>query len=372
MSTQVQFRRGTTAESDAFTGAAGEVTVDTTKKTLRVHDGATVGGSELALAADVAALGNGAIVSPQGRLTMTSNVADPSADIAGATGVYYMPVSGDFVPIFDGVAFRTRSIGSALVLPFDNDPAHQGYQQAGRNYDLFAFDDAGTIRLGTGPAWTAGGGSDTARGVGDGSTELENFSGRLVNKVAIALRYGLGVADRLVVPVRQATYLGSMRAIADGQGNDTKDKRFLFNAFNRVPRPLLKQNAAATYTYSSQAWRQAEGNATNQVEVLLGLAGISVEAESVSIAQASAAAEGFFFSGIGVDSAIEPAADALRGWGLAHSGQYSSATAKYRGYPGMGHHTLVNLEFGNASGVTFLGYGQSPLSGSGIAGSVFA
>lgn len=44
MATQVQFRRGTTAETNLFTGAAGEVTVDTTKDVCVVHDGATVGG----------------------------------------------------------------------------------------------------------------------------------------------------------------------------------------------------------------------------------------------------------------------------------------------------------------------------------------
>ena len=44
MSTQVQFRRGTTAENDAFTGALAEVTVDTTNNTLRVHNGSTAGG----------------------------------------------------------------------------------------------------------------------------------------------------------------------------------------------------------------------------------------------------------------------------------------------------------------------------------------
>jgi hypothetical protein len=44
MAVQIQLRRGTASESDSFTGAIGEVTVDTTNKTLRVHDGATVGG----------------------------------------------------------------------------------------------------------------------------------------------------------------------------------------------------------------------------------------------------------------------------------------------------------------------------------------
>lgn len=48
MSTQIQRRRGTTAEHSTFTGAAGELTIDTTKNTVIVHDGATAGGFPLA------------------------------------------------------------------------------------------------------------------------------------------------------------------------------------------------------------------------------------------------------------------------------------------------------------------------------------
>ena len=48
MAKQLQLRKGTAAEHDTFTGANGEVTVDTTNKTLRVHDGSTVGGIRLA------------------------------------------------------------------------------------------------------------------------------------------------------------------------------------------------------------------------------------------------------------------------------------------------------------------------------------
>ena len=44
VATQVKRRRGTTAENDAFTGAEGEITVDLTKKELRVHDGTKQGG----------------------------------------------------------------------------------------------------------------------------------------------------------------------------------------------------------------------------------------------------------------------------------------------------------------------------------------
>jgi hypothetical protein len=49
MPTQVQFRRGTTVQNDAFTGAEGEISVDTTLDHVRVHDGSTQGGHRLAL-----------------------------------------------------------------------------------------------------------------------------------------------------------------------------------------------------------------------------------------------------------------------------------------------------------------------------------
>jgi len=55
MSKRLQLRGGTTTEHASFTGAVREVTVDTTKDTLVVHDGSTVGGTALSTAADVAA-----------------------------------------------------------------------------------------------------------------------------------------------------------------------------------------------------------------------------------------------------------------------------------------------------------------------------
>ncbi len=47
MATQVQFRRGTTGQHSAFIGAVGEVTVDTEKKTVCIHDAAQAGGFPL-------------------------------------------------------------------------------------------------------------------------------------------------------------------------------------------------------------------------------------------------------------------------------------------------------------------------------------
>lgn len=45
MSTEVRWRKGTTTQHAAFAGALAEVTVNTTKKALHVHDGSTAGGN---------------------------------------------------------------------------------------------------------------------------------------------------------------------------------------------------------------------------------------------------------------------------------------------------------------------------------------
>lgn len=51
----LQIRRGTSAQNDNFTGMVGEITMDTTNKTVRVHDGETLGGIALARADEVSA-----------------------------------------------------------------------------------------------------------------------------------------------------------------------------------------------------------------------------------------------------------------------------------------------------------------------------
>ena len=76
---QVKLRRGTTAQHAGFTGAEGEVTVDTDKDTVVVHDGSTAGGHELAKASDaythpnhtgdVTSTGDGATVIATGAVT---------------------------------------------------------------------------------------------------------------------------------------------------------------------------------------------------------------------------------------------------------------------------------------------------------------
>jgi len=61
---QIQLRRGTTAQNIAFTGAIGELTVDTQLNTLRVQDGSTAGGWTLVNVASVQTLTNKTLTAP--------------------------------------------------------------------------------------------------------------------------------------------------------------------------------------------------------------------------------------------------------------------------------------------------------------------
>jgi microcystin-dependent protein len=60
MATALQLRRGTTAQNNAFTGAAGELSVDTQTEALIVHDGSTAGGFEVVPSGSIIAFGGSA------------------------------------------------------------------------------------------------------------------------------------------------------------------------------------------------------------------------------------------------------------------------------------------------------------------------
>ena len=74
MPTTLQFRRGTATQNNSFTGAAGEITFDTTNKTLRVHDASTAGGTRLATKAELDALNVSSFTAGEGIDISGSNV----------------------------------------------------------------------------------------------------------------------------------------------------------------------------------------------------------------------------------------------------------------------------------------------------------
>jgi hypothetical protein len=83
MTKQVQRRRGTSTQHTSFTGAEGEITVDTTNKSVRVHDGTTAGGIQAARA-DLANVSDASLNSALSGNTLAS-LTITSADINGGT-----------------------------------------------------------------------------------------------------------------------------------------------------------------------------------------------------------------------------------------------------------------------------------------------
>tara|TARA_R110002074_G_scaffold123683_1_gene259423 strand:- start:38923 stop:39942 length:1020 start_codon:yes stop_codon:yes gene_type:complete len=59
MPTKLQLRRGSTSDHSSFTGAVGEVTIDTDKDTLVVHDGSTAGGFVVPRLSDISVTDSG-------------------------------------------------------------------------------------------------------------------------------------------------------------------------------------------------------------------------------------------------------------------------------------------------------------------------
>ena len=89
MSTQVQFRRGTSGQNDAFTGAVGEITVDTSLYTLRIHDGVTPGGVATVGLSSTQTLTNKTLTSPilGGNVTGTANISSLTGFISASGNI---------------------------------------------------------------------------------------------------------------------------------------------------------------------------------------------------------------------------------------------------------------------------------------------
>jgi len=82
MANALQLRRGTTTQHNTFTGLAGEVTVDTDKDTIVVHDGSTAGGFPLAKTADIATEVAALVDSAPGTLDTLNELAAALGDDA--------------------------------------------------------------------------------------------------------------------------------------------------------------------------------------------------------------------------------------------------------------------------------------------------
>jgi len=106
MAKLLKLRRGTTTQHSSFTGAEGEVTVDTDKETLVVHDGSTAGGHPVA-AEDMANVSSASIA---GRLG-----TDSIATTKIAAGALPTDVTVASANIVDGTIVNVDVNASAAI-----------------------------------------------------------------------------------------------------------------------------------------------------------------------------------------------------------------------------------------------------------------
>jgi hypothetical protein len=270
----------------------------------------------------------------EGRLTLTTGVPITTSDVTGATTVYFTPYQGNRISLYDGT-----SVWEVFALTSDLSLAISGVS-ANKNYDVFCYDDSGTPTLELGPAWT----NDSTR-----ATDLVLQDGIWVKSGDTTRRY-----------------LGSLR-IGSG-GTSTEDslvRRFLFNANNRVPRPLRVTESTASWSYSTASWQQANASTANQVEVMVGLTGIMTSLQADGVRSNGTAGVGATGIGIGSTSAMGTGVRAVATSNAASAQATSSAS--WQGFPSLGWSYYAWLEYGSGAG-TDTWYGISGQLVTGLSG----
>ena len=296
--------------------------------------------------------GAGSPSEPQGRLTLTSGTPVLTSTVSGATTIYYALHAGRYVPIYNGTSWTMTDIGGELSQATSDATKSPAACTTNSNYDLFVWDDSGTYRCTRGPAWS----SDTSRGTGAGTTELERVAGIYVNKVAITN----GPA------AQRGTYVGTVRT----NGSSTVDfslgstasgggeaKINVWNAYNRVAVRVSVADSTANWSYASTTWRSSNNSATNRISFVHGL---TAEPVSALFSQVITSTSGAPKTGINLDSTSATPGPFQ---GYVNSGAVNiQAVAIYGGYPGLGSHYLQAMEAGNTT-VSFYGNGSHLLTG---------
>jgi len=203
---------------------------------------------------------------PQGYLTPTAGVPIIIAGVVAATSVIYEPFKGALVPlIVDGTVLM--KIFTPLTLTLNN-PNHA----ADTLYDVYLWSDTGTTRIITGPAWANSTAGSCSRGAAADLTRPSH--GLLVNNIGITGRNG---AVTFVVPAQAATYIGTIMTDTVGTVTCNRDygetrKWCIWNNYNKQPLYLKGGDSAASWSYTLNVIRAANGNANNRLQILSGLA----------------------------------------------------------------------------------------------------
>jgi hypothetical protein len=279
-------------------------------------------------------------ISPGGRLTLTTGVPVTSADVIGATSVYYTPYVSDLIALWDGTKW--------VLTEFADYPLALGTLISGRNYDAFAYSDGLGAFAMESLAWT----NDTTR-----ATAITIQDGRYCKS---------GDKTRI--------YLGTFRTTSTTTTEDSLKngasaggKRFVWNMYNRVKRAFSVIDNSVSWSYSTAAWRQARANAGNMVEFVIGLSEDAIAASVFALVDTTGpkVAVG---AGIGLDRTNGQDGKGPLVTVENLTGQLNAAVgAEYVGQPSAGYHFLAWVEYGAGAGTqTWFGNAIHPIASVGI------
>lgn len=286
---------------------------------------------------------------PQGRLTLTADTPIMTADALAQTTIRYTPHNGQFCPVYNGYNWTMMDMGGELTQATTDSTKSPAAVAADENYDIFFWDDGGTPRISRGPAWD----TDTSRGTGSGTTELERVKGRYVNKQAITN----GPA------AQRGTYLGTVRSNGSSQidwrmGSDTAGGTagllHVWNYYNRLDTNVQISTTTATWTYSSTTFRVAENSTGMRVKYICGVAEEGYDA--VYNCASFSSTNNNSVIGLGHDSTSTPSGST--GISGISSGVWVSAPAFHRSNPEIGSHYVQAIEKVTIDTVSVTFYGD--------------
>jgi hypothetical protein len=271
----------------------------------------------------------------EGRLTLTSGTPVTTADVTGATSIYFTPYKGNRIALYDGSSdWNVRTFTEITIA--------LGTLTDAKPYDLFAYDNSGTVTFDSPLVWT----NSTTR-----ATALTTQDGVLVKTGATTRRY-----------------IGTFFTTAATTTEDSMARRLVWNQNNRVRRPMRVLESTNSWTYTTETLRQVNAATANQLDLVVGVAGPMLEAATLAIASNSTAGKAGQ-TGIGEDSTSAMMTGVVgRYWALPSTNIQLASVVRH--CPAAGRHYYVWLEYAEASGTaTWRGF-VSGLMQTGIFGSI--
>ncbi len=276
------------------------------------------------------------LATPGGRLTLTSGAPVTTADVAASTDVYYTPYLHNIIALWDGTIWQPVTFAEKTLA--------LGAVTSGLPYDVFGYLSGGDLALEK-LAWA----STTAR-----ATAISMQDGRYCKT---------GDKTRL--------YLGTFHTISTTQTCDTAAKRFLWNMYNRVVKPLSYLAGEQNWTYGTATWRQKNADAAAKVEIVLGVKEDLLDLTLVTSCTSSAD-NIYGAAALSEDVTNAPHANChYQGGGGAKTGTgWFPFASTLRTYPQAGgYHYYAWVEYATAATITFWGGTGANFYRAGIHGS---